>query len=251
MLTAERKQLILRVLGREGKVVAKALSGELGTSEDTIRRDLRELAAEGLLLRVHGGALPSSPASANFAARREQAATAKRAIARAAAGLVRPGQVVLMDGGTTNVQVAELLPPDLAATIVTNSPPLAAILADHPHVETILLGGRLDKHSVVTLGEATLDALKMVRADLYLMGICSLHPDIGISTPNLEEAYLKRAMIANAAEVVALVTPEKLNTAAPYIVGPTADLSEIITERCVPEEALAAYRALGITVTCT
>lgn len=249
MLTAERKQFILRALQRDGKVVAKELSEELGTSEDTIRRDLRDLASEGLLQRVHGGALPTSPANASFAARREQATSAKRAIARKAAELVRPGQVVLLDGGTTNVQVAELLPHDLEATIVTNSPPLASALADHSRVEVILLGGRLDKHSQVTLGEATLDALKMVRADLFLLGICSVHPEIGISTPNLEEAYLKRAMMANAAEVVALVSAEKLNTAAPYIAGPLTELSEIITERAVPDEALAPYRALGITVT--
>lgn len=249
MLTAERKHYILGALRRDGKVVAKALSDELGASEDTIRRDLRDLAAEGQLQRVHGGALPVSPAHASFAARREQATWAKRTIARRAAEMVRPGQVVLLDGGTTNVLVAELLPRDLEATIVTNSPPLAAALADHAQVEVILLGGRLDKHAMVTLGEATLDALKMIRADLFLLGVCSLHPEVGISTQNLEEAYLKRAMMANAAEVVALASPEKLNTAAPYIAGPLTELSEIITERTVPDETLAPYRALGVTVT--
>ena len=248
MLTAERKHYILSALRRDGKVVAKALSDELGASEDTIRRDLRDLAAEGQLQRVHGGALPVSPAHASFAARREQATWAKRTIARRAAEMVRPGQVVLLDGGTTNVLVAELLPRDLEATIVTNSPPLAAALADHAQVEVILLGGRLDKHAMVTLGEATLDALKMIRADLFLLGVCSLHPEVGISTQNLEEAYLKRAMMANAAEVVALASPEKLNTAAPYIAGPLTELSEIITERAVPDETLAPYRALGLTV---
>ncbi len=249
MLTAERRRYILQVLGRDGKVVARALSEELGTSEDTIRRDLRDLASEGLLLRVHGGALPLSPAAANFTARREQSAPAKRAIAQAAAEMVRPGQVVLLDGGTTNVMVAELLPATLEATVVTNSPPVAVALADHPNVEVVLLGGRLDKHSVVTSGEVPLDGLRMVRPDLYLLGICSLHPELGISTPNLDEAYLKRAMIAASAEVVALASPEKLNTAAPYIVGPLTELNEIVTDRTVDEETLRPYRALGITVT--
>jgi DeoR/GlpR family transcriptional regulator of sugar metabolism len=249
MLTAERRRYILEILRRDGKVVAKALSEELGTSEDTIRRDLRDLSSDGLLQRVHGGALPASPAAATFAARREQAVSAKRAIARAAAELVRPGQVVLLDGGTTNVQVASLLPLELEATIVTNSPPLAAALAEHARIEVILLGGRLDRFSMVTLGEVTLDTLRMIRPDLYLLGICSLHPDVGISTPNLEEAYLKRAMIASAAEVVALASPEKLNTAASYVVGPLTELSEIITERSVPQEVLEPYRSLGISVT--
>ncbi len=249
MLTAERRNYILGILRRDGKVVARTLSDELGTSEDTIRRDLRELASEGVLQRVHGGALPASPATASFAARRDQASSAKYNIAQAAARLIRPGQVVLLDGGTTNLQVAELLPADLQATIITNSPPLAAALADHPRVEVIVLGGRLDKHSVVTLGEATLDALGMVRPDLYLLGVCSLHPDVGISAVNLEEAYLKRAMMACSAETIALASPEKLNTAAPYIVGPLTELSEMLTDRDVPDDLLEPYRALGLTVT--
>src|SRR5258708_23667662 len=125
MLTAERKQYILRALQRDGKVVAKELSEALGTSEDTIRRDLRDLASEGLLQRVHGGGLPTSPAHASFAARREQATNAKRAIARTAAELVRPGQVVLLGGGTTNVLVAELPPRHPRAPRAPHSPALA------------------------------------------------------------------------------------------------------------------------------
>ena len=249
MLTAERRQYILAVLQREGKVVAKKLSEELELSEDTIRRDLRDLAAEGHLLRVHGGALPCSPAATSFSARKAQAPIAKLAIARVAAQMVRNGQVVLFDGGTTNVLVAEQLPLDLHATVITNSPPVANVLAEHPSVEVIMLGGRLYKHSIVTMGSAALEALHMVRADLYLLGICSLHPEVGISTENLEEAYLKRAMIARAAEVVALASPEKLNTAAPYIVAPLSDLTEMITERTVTDETLAPYRALGLSIT--
>lgn len=249
MLTAERRQYILNILKRDGKVVAKQLSEELGLSEDTIRRDLRDLASDGLLLRVHGGALPSSPAIASFVARQEQAPSAKAAIAQAAAKLVRDGQVVLLDGGTTNIQVAQHLSPDVHATVITNSPPLAAVLAEHPHIEVIMLGGQLFKHSVVTLGSATLQELQMIRADLFLMGICSLHPEVGISTNNLEEAYLKRAMIACSAEVIALASPEKLHTAAAYFVGELRELNEIITERTVPDEVLEPYRSAGITMT--
>ncbi len=249
MLTAERRNYILDVLQRHGKVVAKQLSEELGLSEDTIRRDLRDLAADGLLLRVHGGALPCSPATANFSARQEQSPSAKAAIAQAAAHLIRNGQVVLLDGGTTNIQVAQHIPSDLHATIITNSPPLAAVLADHPYVDVIMLGGRLFKHSIVTMGTVTMEELRMIRADLYLLGICSLHPEVGISTGNLEEASLKRAMIACSAEVVALSSPEKLNTAAPYIVGELRELSEIITERTVSDKLLEPYRALGLTIT--
>ena len=249
MLTAERRQYIINTLHREGKIIAKQLSTELSLSEDTIRRDLRDLAAEGLLQRVHGGALPCSPASASFSARKEQAPIAKIAIARAAARLIRDGQVVLMDGGTTHLQVVQQLPADLHATIVTNSPPLAVALAEHPTVEVIMLGGHLFKHTITTIGGNTLDALQKIHVDLYLIGVCSLHPEFGISTINYEEAHLKREMMACAAESIALASLEKLNTAAPYIVAPLTELSEIITERSASDEILEPYRALGITVT--
>src|SRR5882672_4523305 len=111
MLTTHRKQQILSILKRQGQVIAKEVSQSMGVSEDTIRRDLRELAGEGLLQRVHGGALPASPAMADYAGRREVSPEGKAAIAKAAARLVRPGQVVLLDGGTTAVQLARHLPP--------------------------------------------------------------------------------------------------------------------------------------------
>ena len=152
MLTTHRKQHILEVLRRSGQIVAKDLSQELGLSEDTIRRDLRELAAEGLLQRVHGGALPASPAIGDFAARLNVATDEKRLIGLAAAGIVRAGQVVILDGGTTAVQIARHFPADLKATVVTHSPTIAIELVEHRNIEVILIGGRLFKHSVVVVG---------------------------------------------------------------------------------------------------
>jgi DeoR/GlpR family transcriptional regulator of sugar metabolism len=250
MLTAERRQHILATLRRDGKVLASELSAALGVSEDTIRRDLRELAEADLLQRVHGGALPHSPAVASFAARQGQAPAAKQAIARAAAQLVRDGQVIILDGGTTTLQVAQLLPVDLRATVVTNSPPIAIALAEHPQVEVVIVGGRLYKHSLVAIGAGAVETLRAIRADICMLGVCSLHPHDGISVPDLEEAHVKRAMIAGAAEVVALASAEKLGTAAQYIVGPIGDLTHIVTEREIPGEVLAAYQAQGITLIC-
>ena len=248
MLTAERRRSIMQTLQREGKVLASELSRSLHVSEDTIRRDLRELAAAGQLQRVHGGALPRSPASASFTARQQQAAAAKAAIAQAAVQLIRQDQVIILDGGTTPLQVAQHLPYDLRATVITHSPPVALALAEHPEIEVIVIGGKLYKHGLVTVGSATVEAFRNIRADLCFLGIASLHPDVGISTLDLEEAYVKRAMIASAAEVVALTSAEKLGTAAPYIVGPLSDLTHLVTERSISNEALAPYRALGITV---
>jgi DeoR/GlpR family transcriptional regulator of sugar metabolism len=153
VLTSHRKQHILDVLRRTGQVVAKELSQELGLSEDTIRRDLRELAAEGLLQRVHGGALPASPAMGDFASRLNVATDEKRMIGRAAARMVHPGQVVILDGGTTAVQIARHFPAELRATVVTHSPTIAVELVENGNIDVILIGGKLFKHSVVSVGD--------------------------------------------------------------------------------------------------
>lgn len=248
MLKEERQQFILGTLRRDGKVVATDLGAALGVSEDTVRRDLRELSEAGKLLRVHGGALPRSPVVARHDARERQAPAAKAAIARAAAGLVRDGQVIILDGGTTTLQVVQHLPPTLRATIVTNSPPIAVALADHEHVEVVVLGGRLLKESLVTLGGAPVETLRLIRADLCLLGVDGLHPEVGISNLDMEETYVKRAMIASAAEVAAVADAGKLGAAAPYVVGPLDLLTHLVTERAATEEALAPFRALGITL---
>lgn len=248
MLTAERRQFILEILRRDKKVLSSELSAELKVSEDTIRRDLRELAEAGLLHRVHGGALLTSPATASYADRQQQAPKEKEAIARAAAKLVRPGQVVILDGGTTTLQVAQHLPLDLVATVVTNSPPIALALAEHPQIEVIMLGGRLYKKALVNVGAAAIESLRMIRADICMLGVCSLHPEVGISVANLDEAHVKRAMIAGAAEVIGLSTEAKLDTAANYVVDTIQALTYLVTAPTVAAERLKAYANLGLTI---
>ena len=248
MLTEERREFILGRLRADGKVVAAELSASLAVSPDTVRRDLRELAEAGLLRRVHGGALPPVVGSRSYSERRDQAPEAKAAIARATSALLRPGQVILLDAGTTTLEVARHLPPELEATVITNSPPVAVALADHPRAEVSLLGGRLEKRSLALAGAATIDALGSIRADVLVLGVCSLHPEIGITVLELEEAYVKRAMIANAAEVIAVSAADKLGSAAPYIVAPLDELTHLVTEESVTDEQAAPYEALGIEV---
>jgi DeoR/GlpR family transcriptional regulator of sugar metabolism len=248
MLTSQRKLILLELLKQEGRIVARTVAARLEVSEDTIRRDLRELAGEGLLQRVHGGALPASPAMADFAARQHIAVDDKSAIGRAAAQLIQPGQVVFIDGGTTSAQLVRHLPPDLRATVVTHSPSVAVDLATHPSIDVIMLGGRLFKHSVVGVGSATVEAIRQVRADLYFMGVCNVHPEAGLSTGDFEEAGVKRALSAAAAETIVLASPEKLATASPYQVIPLDELSGLVTMASVPAELLAPYRARGISI---
>jgi DeoR/GlpR family transcriptional regulator of sugar metabolism len=248
LLTEERRALILDRLRTDGKVRAAELVDELGVSHDTVRRDLQELAAAGVLRRVHGGALPAAVGSAPYAVRETQAVEAKRAIADGAIGCLRPGQVVFLDGGTTPLEVARRLPPELAVTIVTNSPPVAVALAAHPSAEVVLAGGTLSKDAVACVGAATVEAIASVRADVCVLGVCSLHPDVGITIDDLEERYVKRAMIAGAAEVVAVAAAEKLGSAATYVVAPLSELTHLVTEASVDEAQLEPYRALGLEV---
>jgi DeoR/GlpR family transcriptional regulator of sugar metabolism len=248
MLTHQRKQFILARLKTQGQIVATELSQELGLSEDTVRRDLRELAEQGLLQRVHGGALALSPAVGNFHARSSIQTSGKEAIGRAAAALVQNGQVVFVDGGTTCLQLARHLAPNLRATVVTHSPTIAVALVEHAHIEVVLIGGRLFKHSVVTVGAGALEAIAMVQADMYFMGVTGMHPRLGLCTGDLEEAHIKRRLMAQAAETWVLASAEKINTGSPYQIAPAKQATGAIVEKATPAKDLAAFKALGLSV---
>jgi DeoR/GlpR family transcriptional regulator of sugar metabolism len=248
MLTEERRRYIVDLLRRDGKIVASDLSMELSVSDDTIRRDLRDLAQAGLLVRVHGGALPRSPSDPQYAVRETESPEAKVAISRAAARLVKPGQIIILDAGTTTVQIAQHLPRDLPATVITNSPPVAIALSGHERIDIVLVGGDLYKPSLATIGGAAIRALDAIRADICFLGVAGIHPQAGVSVLTHEELFVKRAMIDGASAVVAVAAGEKIGTAARYIVGPISDLTHIVTERDVPPEVLAPYRERGISI---
>lgn len=245
MLTRQRQQHILDALRRDGQVVAKVLSESLGLSEDTIRRDLRELAAQGRLQRVHGGALPVAPAEADFAGRQRLAPQEKVAIGRAAAAMVQPGQVVFVDGGTTAVQLARHLPPALRATVVTHSPSVAVELVEHPGVEVVLIGGRLFKHSVVAVGAAAVEAIARIHADLYFMGVTGVHAQAGLSTADMEEAAVKRALMAAAGDTVVMASSEKLGAASPYVIAPLDAATTVLVASEASRAQLAPLRKAG------
>lgn len=248
MLTSERKALIQKVLRQDGRLIAKDFSQKLGVSEDTIRRDLRELAAEGLLQRVHGGALPASSAVADFAAREQVGSSVKARLGQAAACMIQPGQIVFLDGGTTNVQLARHLPHDLHAVVVTHSPSIAVELVRHPSVEVELIGGRLFKHSIVAVGATSAEAISRIRADLFFMGATGVHPETGITTGDREEAAIKALIARQSAETIVLATEEKLGAASPYQIMPLTDIGTLVTVAGLPEEALRPFRSSGLTL---
>lgn len=248
MLTRERKAYLLERLTREGRLVAKDAAASLDVSEDTIRRDLRELAAEGRLQRVHGGALPASPAVADFRAREHVSQAGKARLAQRAAGLIAPRQLVFLDGGTTNVALAAALPRDLSIGVVTHSPSIALALAEHPLIAVDLIGGRLFKHSRVAVGTAAANAIRKVRPDLFVMGVTGLHPEAGATTGDGEEAEIKALIAAQAAETMVLASAEKIGAASPYLIVPLGAVDRVVVEKGAPQGAVAAIAAAGPAV---
>ncbi|GIH97700.1 DeoR/GlpR family DNA-binding transcription regulator [Planobispora siamensis] len=230
MLAAQRRDLLLERLRTDGRIVAKDLAAELGISEDSIRRDLRDLAAAGLCQRVYGGALPASPAVADYTTRQGVEVSGKQRVAAAAAALVEPGATVILDGGTTALAVVRALPADLRATVVTHSPTVAAALVDHREVEVYLIGGRLFKHSMVACGAAAVEAARGLRADLFLLGVTGVHPEAGLTTGDADEAAMKRALARRAADTYVLASSEKIGAASRFTVLPLAEVAGLVTD---------------------
>lgn len=248
MLTSERKVLILDRLRRDGRLVAKSLAEELDLSEDTIRRDLRDMAAEGLLARVHGGALPLQPALPDFASRKAVASEEKRLLGQRAAALLRPGDIAFLDGGTTNAEIARALPRDFAFTVVTHSPTIAAELEHHPTVEIVLIGGRIYKHSMVAVGSIASAAVAAIRPDIFFLGVTAAHSRHGFTTGDFEEAAIKRQIAAQSARSYVALTAEKLERASPVTIMPIEAATGVIVSGDAAAEQLDAIGAAGIDV---
>ncbi len=248
MLTRERQTAILELLSADGRVLAGDLAERFGVSEDTARRDLRDLARAGHLQRVHGGALPAAPAVAPLRERVEQNADAKQRLGIAAAALVSDGQTLFIDAGSTNLATARALPVGMRLTVITNAPGVALALSDHPQVEVMLLGGRLDRESGGTRGVATVSEIGGIYADLYFLGSCAVDPVFGASAVDGSEAEVKRAMAAQSRAVAVAATNDKLGTAAPFRVVPPANLTHLVVERDADPAKLGRFSESGTII---
>ena len=248
ILAAERQQQILERLSCDGRVLAAALAQVFSTSEDTIRRDLRDLAGRGLCRRVYGGALPVSPASSSIQVRAGEAIDRKAALGRALAALVTPGSFVFIDSGSTSLAAVKAFPEDLRLTAATHDPAIAAALSTRTEVTVWLIGGRVDRAIGAALGGRTLADVEALRPELALLGVCALDPVAGIAAFDPEDAEIKRAILRNSGRVAAAVLNEKLETSAPFAVGRAESLDTVVLEADAPKSVARAFAERGINV---
>jgi len=248
MLAAERRDFLLARLATDGKIVARDVADELGLSEDSVRRDLRDLASAGLVQRVYGGALPVSPATANLAARAEISVDGKARVAASTLALIEPGMTVILDGGTTALAIAAALPVSLEATIVTHSPTVAARLIDHSGIEIYLIGGRVFKHSAVTSGAAAAEAAMGINADLFFMGVTGVHSEAGLTTGDSDEAAMKRLLSRRAADTWVLGSSEKIGAASSFVIVGFDEIAGVVTDAAADDPAVIALRDRGVVV---
>lgn len=237
----ERQQLIRRRLAQYGRVIAADLASELNVSEHSIRRDLGALAAAGLCKRVYGGAILLPGAEGPLEVRVQQDTVRKSSLGQAAASLLRAGQHVFIDAGSTNLAIACAIDPQLELTLTTNSPLIAVQLMKLPRAEVIVLGGRLNPVAGGSIGLTAVQQLRQFSFDLCFLGACAIDPDNGVTAFGLDDAEFKRAVVAASGQVVAAVTNEKLSSVAHYQVASCEEIAVLVVEHDAPRERLEPF----------
>jgi DeoR/GlpR family transcriptional regulator of sugar metabolism len=248
LLLGERQSLIEKRLALHGRVIAADLAAELGVSEDTIRRDLREMAAAGLCRRVYGGALPPA-AETTFSQRTGTDTERKDALARAVVPFVAAGSAIYLDSGSTNLAIARALPADRQLTVATNAPAIAAALIDNAGIDVIQIGGPIDRKTGAAAGAKALLDAEALRPDLCILGACGLHPDAGVTAFSFEEAEFKRFVALRSQAVLTAVTNDKLAMAAPYSVVTLSRLDHAVLEADADGREVEEFAAAGLRIT--
>ncbi|MFD7658176.1 DeoR/GlpR family DNA-binding transcription regulator [Actinosynnema sp. NPDC059797] len=249
MKSAERHRVIVERLSTAAQVAVAELAAATGASEMTIRRDLDLLAASGVLRRVHGGAVPATPAGVEppFAARATSAADAKRAIAAAAVELIRDGETVLLDSGTTALEVARLLRGRSVAVMPLSLHAVRELL-DAPKVRLLLPGGEPRPGELALVGPLTLASLRALRFDVAVLSPCALSTTGGLTAHDLADAEVKQQALAVSARTIALADGSKWDRTAMAHVCPADRPDVLVTDPTAPEDQRAALAALGVLV---
>jgi len=241
MLKEERHKIILREINLHNKVLSNDLSELLVVSEDTVRRDLNELAEQGLILKVHGGAM-SKTFHYPFNGQNEvYALEAKRVIADKAINLFKKDMLILLEGGTTIMEIAKKIPDDLQATFLTVSPQVALTLAEHENIDVITIGGRLAKNANIHTGASVINELSNIRPDLCIIGTNGISVQSGLTDSDWEVVQVIKAMIQASRKVAVVSIAEKFNTVQKIKISDITAIDYLITELPADSSVLSSY----------
>ncbi len=250
-LTDERRQEILTIVQREGRALVVELAQRFSTSAITIRKDLEFLQGRGLIQRTHGGALPvrsNNLADPSLQDKEKQHQREKLRIASAAVRMVKEGQCVILDSGSTTTAIARALRDFRELTVITNAVNIAAELAG-TSIDVILTGGTLRKNSFSLVGPQAEDTLREINADVLFLGVDGFDARVGLTTPNVLEARVNRLMAHAARKVVAVCDSSKFGKRSLAVIVPPDAIHEVITDKHVPRDTVQELREAGIEVT--
>jgi len=248
MLKKERQAYILHQVNLHNKVLSTDLSQHINVSDDTIRRDLQELAEAGKLIKVHGGALSPSFHNGHFTSREVYSYTQKKIIAQKAASLIKDGMFVLTGGGTTIIELARALPNSLHATFISGSIPAIYEYMNHPNIDVIVIGDKISKNSKITVGLEAVSKIRQLKADICFLGINALNLENGVSDNDWDVVQIKKAMVESAQKLVCLTIAEKINSQQPFQVCESSKIHTLITELPPDNPILKPYADAGIIV---
>jgi DeoR/GlpR family transcriptional regulator of sugar metabolism len=247
MLKKERQEFILHQLNLHNKILCADLSNKMGVSDDTIRRDLQELAQQDKIIKVHGGALSKSFHTA-FDREMVYNLEDKHIIAQKTAALVQSGMYILTSGGTSILEFAKSLDPNLNATFFTCSLNAAIEFAHHPSIEVVMIGDKVSKDSMLTTGASAVQTIESIQADLCILGINSLDTQFGLSENDWEVVQIKKAMIKASKKTICIGISEKLNSQQKIKVANLDEIDILITELDPNDPGLLPFKHKGLTI---
>ena len=250
LMIEERRRRIRELLREEGRVRVEALAARFGISQVTIRADLSILESAGALTRTHGGALSLPEADQSLDVKQLQHRAEKQRIAAAAAGLIRDGETIILDSGTTTAEIARHIRTlDLKSiNVITNALNIAALLIDVPSVRLIVPGGILRRESNSLSGPMAESTLATLRANRLYLGADGIDPQIGVMTPHLAEAELNAKMIGISQQVVVVADSSKFARRNISLIARVEQLHMLITDRSAPPDAVEQLRQCGVEV---
>lgn len=248
MLKIERQTFILHQVNLHNKVLSTDLSRQIKVSDDTIRRDIQQLAEEGRVIKFHGGALSPSFHNRYTYSKDVYAYQQKKIIARKAVSLIKNGMFIFTSGGTTIIEMARALPLELKATFISGSIPALSEYILHPNIEVIAIGDKISKDSKITIGSDAISKIKELKVDLCILGISAINLENGVSDNDWEVVQIKKAMIEASKKVVCLTIAEKINSQQPFQVCDCKKIDTLITELSPDDPLLKPYGRAGIIV---